>query len=208
MKSMHSDDKEITAEKLTEMLIKLQDLYHQKKEQLEVLHQEISELHSIINKLTAVISNQSFTSADLLYSKSIIEKEKTSEDYFKENISEEEFKGTQIKRKIFSKDNDDQEHMLCILNFNDFKELDIKFIEPEQRKIKETSEEFINLFLKEALVKIKDSNPDLGIEYDFLKNSNIIETIHITNLTKMHDYDLITEKVQELLSFNKVKSSQ
>ena len=207
MKSMHSDDKEITAEKLTEMLIKLQDLYHQKKEQLEVLHQEISELHSIINKLTAVISNQSFTSADLLYSKSIIEKEKTSEDYFKENISEEEFKGTQIKRKIFSKDNDDQEHLLCILNFNDFKELDIKFIEPEQRKIKETSEEFINLFLKEALVKIKDSNPDLGIEYDFLKNSNIIETIHITNLTKIDDYDLITEKVQELLSFDKVKLS-
>ena len=205
---MHSDDdKEITAEKLTQVLIKLQDLYHQKKEQLEVLHQEINELRSIINKLTVVISNQSFTSADLLYSKSIIEKEKTSDDYFNENISEEEFKGTQIKRKIFSKENDDQEHLLCILNFNDFKELDIKFIEPEQRGIKETSEEFIDLFIKEALVRIKDSNPDLSIKYDFLKNSDIIESIHITNLTKINDYDLITEKVQELLSFNKAKSN-
>ena len=207
MKSMHSDDKEVTAEKLTQVLIKLQDLYHQKKEQLEVLHQEINELHSIISNLTAVISNQSFTSADLLYSKSIVKKEKTSDDYFKENISEEEFKGTQIKRKIFSKENDDQEHLLCILNFNDFKELDIKFIEPEQRGIKETSEEFIDLFIKEALVRIKDSNPDLSITYDFLKNSNIIESIHITNLTKINDYDLITEKVQELLSFNKAKSN-
>ena len=204
---MHSDDKEVTAEKLTQVLIKLQDLYHQKKEQLEVLHQEINELHSIISNLTAVISNQSFTSADLLYSKSIVKKEKTSDDYFKENISEEEFKGTQIKRKIFSKENDDQEHLLCILNFNDFKELDIKFIEPEQRGIKETSEEFIDLFIKEALVRIKDSNPDLSITYDFLKNSNIIESIHITNLTKINDYDLITEKVQELLSFNKAKSN-
>ena len=204
---MHSDDKEVTAEKLTQVLIKLQDLYHQKKEQLEALHQEINELHTIISNLTAVISNQSFTSADLLYSKSIVKKEKTSDDYFKENISEEEFKGTQIKRKIFSKENDDQEHLLCILNFNDFKELDIKFIEPEQRGIKETSEEFIDLFIKEALVRIKDSNPDLSIKYDFLKNSNIIESIHITNLTKINDYDLITEKVQELLSFNKVRSS-
>ena len=207
MKSMHSDDKEVTAEKLTQVLIKLQDLYHQKKEQLEALHQEINELHTIISNLTAVISNQSFTSADLLYSKSIVTKEKTSDDYFKENISEEEFKGTQIKRKIFSKENDDQEHLLCILNFNDFKELDIKFIEPEQRGIKETSEEFIDLFIKEALVRIKDSNPDLSITYDFLKNSNIIESIHITNLTKINDYDLITEKVQELLSFNKAKSN-
>ena len=207
MKSMHSDDKEVTAEKLTQVLIKLQDLYHQKKEQLEALHQEINELHTIISNLTAVISNQSFTSADLLYSKSIVKKEKTSDDYFKENISEEEFKGTQIKRKIFSKENEDQEHLLCILNFNDFKELDIKFIEPEQRGIKETSEEFIDLFIKEALVRIKDSNPDLSITYDFLKNSNIIESIHITNLTKINDYDLITEKVQELLSFNKAKSN-
>jgi hypothetical protein len=205
MKSMHSDDKEITAEKLTQILIKLQDLYHQKKEQLEALHLEINELHSIITKLTALISNQSFTSADLLYSKSNIINEKTSDDYFKENISEEEFKGTQIKRKIFSKEDDDQEHLLCILNFNDFKKLDIKFIEPEQREIKETSEEFINLFIKEALVKIKETNPDLSIKYDFLKNSNIIESIHITSLTKIDDYDLITEKVQELLSFNKAK---
>ena len=69
---MHSDDKEVTAEKLTQVLIKLQDLYHQKKEQLEALHQEINELHTIISNLTAVISNQSFTSADLLYSKSIV----------------------------------------------------------------------------------------------------------------------------------------
>ena len=207
MKSMHSDDKEITAEKLTQILIKLQDLYHQKKEQLEALHLEINELHSIINRLTEVISNQSFTSADLLYSKSSTQKEKTSDDYFKENISEEEFKGTQIKRKIFSKEDNDQEHLLCILNFNDFKKLDIKFIDPEQRGIKETSEEFINLFLKEALVKIKDSNPDLSIAYDFLKNTNTIESIHITNLTKIDDYDLITEKVQELLSFDKVKLS-
>jgi hypothetical protein len=202
---MHSDDKEITAEKLTQILIKLQDLYHQKKEQLEALHLEINELHSIITKLTALISNQSFTSADLLYSKSNIINEKTSDDYFKENISEEEFKGTQIKRKIFSRENEDQEHLLCILNFNDFKKLDIKFIEPEQREIKETSEEFINLFIKEALVKIKETNPDLSIKYDFLKNSNIIESIHITSLTKIDDYDLITEKVQELLSFNKAK---
>ncbi|TFG16430.1 MAG: hypothetical protein EU533_09055 [Promethearchaeota archaeon] len=196
---MQSNDNEITTEKLTQALIKLQDLYHQKKEQLEVLHQEINELHSIIKKLTDVISNQSFTSADLLYSKSSAKEEKTSEDYFNETISEEEFKGTQIKRKIFSKDEDSEEHLLCVLKFNDFKTLDIKFIEPEERKITETSDEFINLFLKKALVKIKDSNPDLNIKYDFLENTNIIKSIHVSNLTKMNDYDLITKQIEEIL---------
>jgi len=196
---MQSDDNKIATEKLTQALIKLQDLYHQKKEQLEVLHQEINDLHSIIKNLTDVISNQSFTSADLLYSKSSTKKDKTSEDYFNETISEEEFKGTQIKRKIFSKDEDSQEKMLCVLKFNDFKTLDIKFIEPEERKITETSEEFINLFLKKALVKIKDSNPDLGIKYEFLNNTNIIKSIHVSNLTKMNDYDLITKQIEEIL---------
>lgn len=201
---MQSDDKEITVENLTQALIKLQELYYQKKEQLETLHQEINELHSIINNLTGVISNQSFMSADLLYSQSNAKKEKTSEDYFNETIVEDEFKGTQIKRKIFSKEDDEQEKLLCVLNFNDFKTLDIKFLEPKERGIRETSEEFINLFLKDAMLKIKDSNPNLSLKYDFLKNTNIIESIHISNIGKMKDYDLITRQIEEILR-NKIE---
>ena len=80
--SMHSNEKD--TKNLTELLSKLQTLYHQKKEQLEVLHQEIEELRSILASLNTLISTKSFLSADQLYS----EKEKIVKDYFKEDVSQ------------------------------------------------------------------------------------------------------------------------
>ena len=96
---MYSNEKD--TKNLSELLSKLQTLYHQKKEQLEVLHQEIEELRSILSSLNTLISTKSFLSADQLYS----EEKKPPEDYFKEDVSQEEFKGTNVKRKIFSEDN-------------------------------------------------------------------------------------------------------
>ena len=180
---------------LTELLSKLQTLYHQKKEQLEVLHQEIEELRSILASLNTLISTKSFLSADQLYS----EKKKASDDYFKEDISQEEFKGTNVKRKIFSEDKNEEEHLICVLNFYDYKKVNIKFIDPEIRAIDETSENFMNIFLRGALIKIKEGTPDLNISYDFYRDTKLIEFININNLTSIKDYDLITEKIRELL---------
>jgi len=192
--SMHSEK---DTKNLTELLSKLQTLYHQKKEQLEVLHQEIEELRSILASLNAIISTKSFLSADQLYS----EKKKTSEDYFKEDVSQEEFKGTNVKRKIFSEDKNEEEHLICILNFYDYQKVNIKFIDPEIRAIDETNENFMNIFLRGALIKIKETNPDLNISYDFYKDTKLIEFININNLTSIKDYDLITEKIRELLTY-------
>ncbi|MFW9771359.1 MAG: hypothetical protein ACFFA2_14695 [Promethearchaeota archaeon] len=183
------DDKE--TEKLTKVLSLLQNIYVKKQEQLEDLQLEIKEIHEILNHLNSIISNQSFTSADEIYAKLL------SEEYFKEGISEEKFKGTNIKRKIFSADEKD---LLCVLNFYDFKRLEIKFIDPEIRDIKETSEDFINLFLKGALIKIKERYPNLSVNYNFYKNTDKIEYIHISNLNSIEDYDLITEKIRKLLA--------
>jgi len=191
---MHSEK---DTKNLTELLSKLQTLYHQKKEQLEVLHQEIEELRSILASLNAIISTKSFLSADQLYS----EKKKTSEDYFKEDVSQEEFKGTNVKRKIFSEDKNEEEHLICILNFYDYQKVNIKFIDPEIRAIDETNENFMNIFLRGALIKIKETNPDLNISYDFYKDTKLIEFININNLTSIKDYDLITEKIRELLTY-------
>ena len=193
--SMHSNEKD--TKNLTELLSKLQTLYHQKKEQLEVLHQEIEELRSILASLNAIISTKSFLSADQLYS----EKKKTSEDYFKEDVSQEEFKGTNVKRKIFSEDKNEEEHLICVLNFYDYQKVNIKFIDPEIRAIDETNENFMNIFLRGALIKIKETNPDLNISYDFYKDTKLIEFININNLTSIKDYDLITEKIRELLTY-------
>ncbi len=49
-------------------------------------------------------------------------------------------------------------------------------------------------------MKIKEENPQLSLKYDLLKNSDIIERIKIFNLQSLHDYDLITDKMQELLA--------
>ena len=190
---MYSNEKD--TKNLTELLSKLQTLYHQKKEQLEVLHQEIEELRSMLSSLNTLISTKSFLSADQLFS----EKEKRPDDYFKEDIAPEEFKGTNIKRKIFSEDRNEEEHLLCVLNFYDYQKVNIKFIDPESRAIDETNENFMNVFLRGALIKIKEKTPNLSISYDFYNNTKLIEYININNLTSIKDYDIITEKIRELL---------
>jgi len=196
---MDSNNKENETEKLTRILSVVQNLYYKKKEQLEDLELEISDLQSILNQINSLISNKSFSSADELYSK-LQSLEKTPiDDYFKEEISEETFKGTNIKRKIFANQNQKEENLLCVLNLYDFKRVEIKFIDPENRAIQETSERFINVFLKGALIRIKENNPNLSISYRF-KNTDKIEYITISNLSSIEDYDLITEKIRELLA--------
>ena len=199
---MDSNNKENETEKLTHILSVVQNLYYKKKEQLEDLELEISDLQSVLNQINSLISKQSFSSADELYSKLQSLENKTVDDYFKEEISEESFKGTNIKRKIFSNQNQEEENLLCVLNLYDFKRVEIKFIDPEKRAIQETSEGFINVFLKGALIKIKENNPNLSISYRF-KNTDKIEYITISNLSSIEDYDLITEKIRELLAREK-----
>ena len=196
---MDSYNKEKETEKLTHILSVVQNLYFKKKEQLEDLKLEISDLQSVLNQINSLISNKSFSSADELYSKLQTLEKKSVDDYFKEEISEETFKGTNIKRKIFSNQNQKEEDLLCILNLYDFKRVEIKFIDPEKSAIQETSERFINVFLKGALIKIKENNPNLSISYRF-KNTDKIEYITISNLSSIDDYDLITVKIRELLN--------
>jgi len=194
MKSMDSKDKETETEKLSEILSIIQNLYFKKKDQLEELKTELFELQSILKYLNSIISSKSFSNADEIFSESL------KKDYFNTEIAEDDFKGTNIKRKIFSSENKKEEDLLCILNFYDFKRLEVKFIDPENRAIKETSEDFIKIFLKGALIKIKETNPNLQVSYNFFKNTDKIEYIYISNLNSMSDYDLITSKVRELLS--------
>ena len=196
---MDSYNKEKETEKLTHILSVVQNLYFKKKEQLEDLKLEISDLQSVLSQINSLISNKSFSSADELYSKLQTLEKKSVDDYFKEEISEETFKGTNIKRKIFSNQNQKEEDLLCILNLYDFKRVEIKFIDPEKSAIQETSERFINVFLKGALIKIKENNPNLSISYRF-KNTDKIEYITISNLSSIDDYDLITTKIRELLA--------
>lgn len=201
MNSMDHKKEETDIQKLSSMLSKIQDLYYKKKEQLEELQLEISELRDIINYLNSLISNKSFYSADEIYTKTLNKRKELSEDdYFIEEIPREKVKDTNIKRKIFSKEGEKETNLLCVLNFYDFNEVEIKFIEPETRYIKESSEDFVRIFLKGALIKIKESNPNLSVSYSYFKNSDMIESMNISNLNSIKEYDLITSKIRELLA--------
>ena len=84
-------------------------------------------------------------------------------------------------------------------SFEAVNQIEIKFIDPDTRNIKETSEEFISIFLRGALIPIKEKYPEMKLDYFHFKDSNIIEKIQISNITSINDYDLITSKIRELL---------
>lgn len=185
-------------EKLTKILSSIQNLYYKKKEELEELQLEISELKEVLNNLNSIISNKSFFSADEIYKETIIKGEESEDnELFQETVPKEELQGTNIKRKIFSNDN---QELVCVLNFYDLNNVEIKFINPEKNPIRETSEEFIGTFLKGALIKIKDDNPGLELKYSYVKDTDIIEKIEISNIRNVKDYDLITSQIRNLLS--------
>ena len=168
--SSKKSGKKTEIEKLSEILSSIQSLYYKKKERLHELENEISTLKATLDKLNSIISSKSFHSADELYSEAQIEptaepREKSGEQYFIENIPQEQVSGTKIKRKIFLQKGEEEE-LICILNLYDMDELEIKILQPKKYKLKETSEHFIKVFLKEALIKIKESNADMRLNYE------------------------------------------
>ncbi|MFW9820915.1 MAG: hypothetical protein ACFFE5_15010 [Candidatus Thorarchaeota archaeon] len=199
---MDPKDTEKEIEKLSSMLSKIQNLYYKKKEDLEDLKSEINELREVLNVLNSLVSGKSFHSADEIYSKTLAKKTdlQADDEYFVEEISREKVEGTNIKRKIFSKNNDNDEELLCVLNFYDFNRVKIKITDPEKRKIIETSEDFIQLFLKGALIKIKENNPKLTVDYNYFRKTGFIEQMSIKGLKSIKDYDIITSKMRELLA--------
>jgi hypothetical protein len=196
MNSMDNQEKEEEIEKLSNVLSRIQNLYYKKKDQLEDLQEEISELREVLNYLNSIVSHKSFHSAEDLLHKPLHKDELQPEDYFQEEIPTENAKGMKIKRKIFSKD---QKELLCVLNYLDFQTIEIKFLNAETINIRETSEEFLSTFLRGALIPIKEKYPDMALNYNYLKDSNIIESIHISNINSIEDYDLISIKLRELL---------
>ncbi|MEJ2248264.1 MAG: hypothetical protein P8Y70_05135 [Candidatus Lokiarchaeota archaeon] len=198
---MEVEDKDSETKKLAEILSAIQNIYEQKKEQLEQLESEISELRKILRDLNSIISTKSFFSADQLYEG--VQDNKVQEgnidetELFQKKVSKEKLKNTKIKRKIFS--DEDERNLLAILNLTDLNNLEIKFFDPKEKNIKETSERFIKIFLKDALIHVKEKNPEIEVNYDYYRNSSFIEKVLISNIQSIDEFDLITSKVKELL---------
>ncbi|MEJ2249630.1 MAG: hypothetical protein P8Y97_08225, partial [Candidatus Lokiarchaeota archaeon] len=137
---MEVEDKDSETKKLAQILSAIQNIYDQKKEQLEQLESEISELRKILRDLNSIISTKSFFSADQLYE--VAQDHKVQEgdidetELFQKDLSKEKLKNTKIKRKIFS--DEDERNLLAILNLTDLNNLEIKFFNPKEKNIKET----------------------------------------------------------------------
>ena len=181
-------------EKLTQILAKIQNLYYRKEEQLEELQIEIKELKDSINLLNSMITKQSFSSADELYFQAV-----NPEKYFTEPISEDMVQDTNLKRKIYSSETEKESNLLAVLNLKDLNKVYVKINEPPLLKITEAMEDFLHIFLKGALIRIKEKNPELDLSYFYHKNTDIIESLEISNLKTIEEYDLITDKITELL---------
>ncbi len=183
-------------EKLVQVASDLQNLYYKKVEQMEDLKLEISDLSQLLTNLKSLISNKSFRGADEIYSNMKKESDKlSSEKFFTKNVKKEKVNGSIIKRKIFS----ENETLSCILQLINMSQVVIKFVDPNTISLQETSEEFIQIFLKGALVQIKENNPNLNVSYKYYKNSNLIQHITIDGINTIEEFDLITLKIQELL---------
>ncbi|GAG79860.1 unnamed protein product, partial [marine sediment metagenome] len=81
---MESNNKQNETEKLTQILSIVQNLYYKKKEQLDDLKLEISELQSVLSNINSLVSNQSFSSADELFSKLQTPEKKPIDEFFNE----------------------------------------------------------------------------------------------------------------------------
>jgi len=183
-------------EKLVQVASDLQNLYYKKVEQMEDLKLEISDLSQLLTNLKSLISNKSFRGADEIYSNMKKESDKlSSEKFFTKNVKKEKVNGSIIKRKIFS----ENITLSCILQLINMSQVVIKFVDPNTISLQETSEEFIQIFLKGALVQIKENNPNLNVSYKYYKNSNLIQHITIDGINTIEEFDLITLKIQELL---------
>ncbi|MHA1150529.1 MAG: hypothetical protein ACTSR8_20105 [Promethearchaeota archaeon] len=192
---MDGREKPTDIEKLTQILAKVQNLYYKKEEQLEELQLELKELKDSINLLSTMITTRSFSSADEIFIQTV----KNPEKFFTEKIPKDIVKDTNIKSKIYSSESDENSELLAVLNFKDLDELIVKIINPQKLLITETLEDFLTIFLKGALVKIKNQNPELDLKYIYYKNTEIIEFLIISHIANFEEYDLITNKITELL---------
>lgn len=104
-----------------------------------------------------------------------------------------------IVREIYSEDN----QLLCSLRFIDFNKVLINFLHPVVTHISQDSQHYKNIFLNETISKLAEEIPELGVSYKLYKDTRIIESIEITGLKSIKDFDIIMFKTMELLSNEK-----
>ncbi|QEE15781.1 hypothetical protein DSAG12_01608 [Promethearchaeum syntrophicum] len=174
--------KENEIKKLLDLIEDLKKIIEQKKDQINVLNEEIVLLTKNSDKLNLLISTGSFkTAASLLDAETAAFKSKSS------------FNNVDYTKKIFSK----SEELLSVIKFeNDT--ISIRFPSPEIVKI--TEEKYINEFVKPVLLELKKKEEKLGTHLTRKKyeNHEIIEIISLQNVKSYESFEFITKAVEKL----------
>lgn len=202
MNSMEDPKSQLDIEKLSKVLSNLNTLYHEKLDQLEDLRQEIGDLRNTINLLNEVLSKRSFSSASDLIQGSMVANteenlEKLATHYFDGFPPSRHMSDSKLERKIYA---NEENSLICVLNFKDFKNVEIKFLNPQEREIQEASDSFLSIFIKGALLELKGNNPDIEVKYTHDNASGFIQKITISGVKSVEECDLIEDKIRELLS--------
>lgn len=99
-------------------------------------------------------------------------------------------------KKFYTHNNE----LLAIITLTDIDTIQIKIINLLKFKIQETSDDYLQIFIKKALIKIKEQNPHLSVSYTFVGNTPFIENITISHIHRSTHLDLISEKFGELIA--------
>ena len=174
------DENEI--KKLLALIEDLNKIIEQKKDQINVLNEEIDLLSKNRDKLNILISTGSFkTAASLIDAETAAFKSKSS------------FNNLDYTKKIFS----ESKELLSVLKFeNDT--ISIRFPSPEIVKI--TEEIYINEFVKPVLIPLKKTEEELTTHLTRKKydNHEIIEIISLQNVKSYESFEFITKAVEKL----------
>lgn len=102
---------------------------------------------------------------------------------------------SEIERNVYSEENE----LLSTLYYINFHKVLIKFDPPEIAHIEQNSDHFKRIFLNDAVSKLLEETSEIDVKYNLHKNSNIIESIEISNVESIKQFDFLTFKVMELL---------
>ena len=175
---------------LLELKHTLEDLIVTRNEQMDQIKKEVDFLNQQLIKLTQQITSQSFTSADSL----LDHIHKKNPDTTTTKPDTEDIASSSVIKKIFSSTNE----ILAHFQYEN-EAIFIRFPQPELTGF--TPEKYINSFVRETLVKLRQSEPGLTpkLTKKQIDGQEYVETITITKITQFESFEIIFEAIKILI---------
>lgn len=171
---------------LLDLKEKLKRLIAQKQTLITEIELEMKSLQEEIIKLDAIISTQSFTTADNLLDL------KT----FLDNNENTPIKDSGYTKKVFSTTNE----LFAVLKFEN-RSVFIRFLKPLQANI--TQDRYIEHFVKPILIPLKTKETKMKppmITKIIAEKEEFIETIKIEEIQFLESFDLIEKGIHSILN--------